>query len=114
MFNFSTFESANIISLIDNLGTGLDNLKETSQEYSQASDDLQKIDVSLVNAPNDDEIGPLISDLNSLHENQGILKNEIEHLEKTKIFPDIVVIATENFPYRPKAIFDKMIKKVIK
>ena len=82
MFNFSTFESANIISLIDNLGTGLDNLKETSQEYSQASDDLQKIDVSLVNAPNDDEIGPLISDLNSLHENQGILKNEIEHLEQ--------------------------------
>ena len=82
MFNFSTLESANTISLIDNLGTGLDNLKETSQEYSQASDDLQKIDVSLVNAPNDDEIGPLISDLNSLHENQGILKNEIEHLEQ--------------------------------
>ena len=82
MFNFSTLESANTISLIDNLGTGLDNLKETSQEYNQASDDLQKIDVSLVNAPNDDEIGPLISDLNSLHENQGILKNEIEHLEQ--------------------------------
>ena len=82
MFNFSTLESANTISLIDNLGTGLDNLKETSQEYSQASDDLQKIDVALVNAPNDDEIGPLISDLNSLHGNQGILKNEIEHLEQ--------------------------------
>ena len=82
MFNFSTLESANTISLIDNLGTGLDNLKKTSQEYSQASDDLQKIDVALVNAPNDDEIGPLISDLNSLHGNQGILKNEIEHLEQ--------------------------------
>lgn len=83
VFNLSTLESANIISLIDNLKTRyLDNLKETSQEFSQVSDDLQKIDVSLVNAPNDDEIGPLISNLNSLHENQGILKNEIEHLEQ--------------------------------
>lgn len=83
IFNLSTLESANIISLIDNLKTRyLDNLKETSQEFSQVSDNLQKIDVSLVNAPNDDEIGPLISNLNSLHENQGILKNEIEHLEQ--------------------------------
>ena len=83
IFNFSTLESANIISLIDNLKTGhLDNLKKASQEYSQVSDDLQRIDVALVNAPNDDEIGPLISDLNSLHENQGIIKNEIEHLEQ--------------------------------
>jgi len=83
MFNFSTLESVNIISLIDNLKTEhLDNLKKVSQECSHVSDDLQKIDVALVNAPNDDEIGPLISELNSLHENQGILKNEIEHLEQ--------------------------------
>ena len=33
--------------------------------------------------------------------------------EEKKIFPDIIVIATENFPYRPKKIFDEMIKKVI-
>ena len=83
MFNFSTLESANAISLIDNLKTEhLDNLKKTSEEFRQASDELQKIDVALVNAPNDDEIGPLISDLNSLHENQGMLKKEIEHLEQ--------------------------------
>ena len=83
MFNFSTLESANIISLIDNLKSGhLDSLKKSSQEYAQISDDLQRIDVALVNAPNDDEIGPLISELNTIHENQGILKNEIEHLEQ--------------------------------
>ncbi|MCH7559912.1 MAG: DNA sulfur modification protein DndD, partial [Thaumarchaeota archaeon] len=83
MFNFSTLESINIISLIDNLKTKhLNNLENTSQEFRQVSDDLQNIDVALVNAPNDDEIGPLISELNALHENQGILKNEIEHLEQ--------------------------------
>jgi DNA sulfur modification protein DndD len=83
MFNFSSLESSQIISLIDNLKTEhLDNLKKTSMEYSKVSDELQHVDVSLVNAPKDDEIGPLISQLTTLHENQGILKNEIEHLEQ--------------------------------
>ncbi len=83
MFNFSPLESSRIISLIDDLKTEyLDNLKKTSMEYSKVSDELQQVDVSLVNAPKDDEIGPLISKLNALHENHGILKNEIEHLEQ--------------------------------
>ena len=83
MFNFSLLEHSKIISLIDSLQSEhLDNLKKSSQEFSQISEDLQKIDVALVNAPNDDEIGPLISKLNSLHENQGIIKNEIQHIEQ--------------------------------
>ena len=83
MFNFSPLESSNILSVIDGLQSNhVEKNKKLSQEYSKVTDELQKIDVSLVNAPNDDEIGPLISTLNSLHEEQGILKNEIEHLEK--------------------------------
>ncbi len=83
MFNLSTLESSNIISLIDNLKTEhLDKLNKKSQEFSESSDELQRVDVALVNAPNDDEIGPLISEVNALHENQGILKNEIKHLEQ--------------------------------
>ncbi|RZD40202.1 MAG: DNA sulfur modification protein DndD [Thaumarchaeota archaeon] len=83
MFNLSTLESSNIISLIDNLKTEhLDKLNKKSQEFHESSDELQRVDVALVNAPNDDEIGPLISEVNALHENQGILKNEIKHLEK--------------------------------
>ena len=83
MFNLSPLESANILSIIDNLKSNhIDTLHKISQEYSKVTDDLQKIDIALVNAPNDDELGPLISKLNSLHEEQGILKNEIEHLER--------------------------------
>ena len=83
MFNFSPLESSRIISLIDDLKIEhLDNLKKISIEYSKVSDQLQQVDVSLVNAPKDDEIGPLISQLNGLHENQGVLKNEIDHLEQ--------------------------------
>ena len=34
-------------------------------------------------------------------------------LEKKNIIPDIVVVATENFPFREKNIFEKSIKKLI-
>ncbi|PHY08248.1 MAG: DNA sulfur modification protein DndD [Nitrosarchaeum sp.] len=83
MFNLSPLESSLIVSLIDNLKTEhLDNLKKTSTEYSKISDELQQVDVSLVNAPKDDEFGPLISQLNALHENHGMIKNEINQLEQ--------------------------------
>ena len=83
MFNFSTMESARITSLIDELDARhLDRLNGASQEYSQISDELHRVNIALSNAPNDDEIGPLFSDLNSIYENQGIIKNEIEHLEQ--------------------------------
>jgi|APSaa5957512535_1039671.scaffolds.fasta_scaffold00472_37 DNA sulfur modification protein DndD len=82
MFNFSQLESVNILNLFDTLDSiHLSQLKNTSLEYHKVSEELQQVDTALVNAPNDDEIGPLISKLNKLHENQGILKNELEHLE---------------------------------
>jgi glycosyltransferase involved in cell wall biosynthesis len=42
-----------------------------------------------------------------------IVKYALEKLEKRNIFPDLIIVATENFPLRPKNIFDKMIKKII-
>ena len=83
MFNLSPLDYANILTLFDNLKTKyLQNLKKLSDEYRDVNDELQKIDASLVNAPNDDELGPLISKLNSLHEEQGVLKTEAGHLEQ--------------------------------
>jgi len=83
MFNLSTLESSNILNLIDNLDSVyVTPLKNSSLEYHKVSEELQQVAVALVNIPKDDEIGPLISELNSLHESQGILKNEIEHLEQ--------------------------------
>lgn len=83
MFNFSTLESSNVLNLIENLNvTYIPQLTNASLEYHKITDELQQVDTALVNAPNDDEIGPMISKLNKLHENQGMLKNEIEHLEQ--------------------------------
>ena len=82
MFNFSTLETSNIMNLLENLHSiYVSQLKNGSIEFQNVVDELDQVDVALVNAPNDDEIGPLVSKLNKLHEEQGVLKNEIEHLD---------------------------------
>lgn len=43
-----------------------------------------------------------------------LLQYALSKIEKLKIFPDLVVVATENFPFRSHIIFEKMIKKIIK
>ena len=57
-------------------------LDEISGEFVNVTDQLYSIETALSHAPNDDEIGPLISKLRTLHEEQGMLKNEVDHLER--------------------------------
>jgi len=100
MFNFSTLMYDEILSIIDNLKTNyLSSLEERSQEFSILSDELQRLDVALVNAPNDDELGPLINELNQMHKEKGILETEINHLE-SKISKKISYINMLNFKLR--------------
>lgn len=82
LFNFSLVESTNLINTISlaNSQVFVDLEKETTPLYP-INDELQKIDTALANAPTDDEIGPLVSKLNRLHEEQGIIKTEIDHIE---------------------------------
>jgi len=100
MFNFSTLMYDEILSIINNLKTNyLSSLEESSQEFSILSDELQRLDVALVNAPNDDELGPLINELNQMHKEKGILETEINHLEN-KISKKISYINMLNFKLR--------------
>ena len=82
LFNFSLLESTNILNLLENLTLNISKLDKDSKEFDKVSDKLNQIETALSNAPNDDEIGPLISKLNTLHEEQGMIKNEIDHLER--------------------------------
>lgn len=81
MFNFSPLESTTILNLLDDLTQSVSNLQKNTIEFDKISDKLDQIKTALSNAPNDDEVGPLISKLNGLHKEQGILQNEIDHLE---------------------------------
>ena len=82
LFNFSLLESTNILNLLENLTSNISKLDKGSKEFDKISDKLNQIKNALSNAPNDDEIGPLISKLNNLHKEQGMIINEIEHLER--------------------------------
>ena len=82
LFNFSLLESTNILNLLENLTLDISKLDKDSKQFDKISDKLNQIETALSNAPNDDEIGPLISKLNTLHEEQGMIKNEIDHLER--------------------------------
>jgi DNA sulfur modification protein DndD len=81
MFNFSPLESTTILNLLDDLTESVSNLQKNTMDFDKISDKLDQIKTALSNAPNDDEVGPLISKLNGLHKEQGMLQNEIDHLE---------------------------------
>lgn len=82
LFNFSLLESTNILNMLHTLvTTHIPKLEHESLQFDKISDELNQIETALSNAPNDDEIGPLISKLNSLHKEQGMLENEIDHME---------------------------------
>ena len=43
-----------------------------------------------------------------------LLQFALKKIEQLKIFPDLIVVATENFPFRSNKIFQKIIDKIIK
>ena len=69
------------MNLLDTLTISVSDLQNTTVEFDKVSEQLDQIITALSNAPNDDEVGPLISKLNELNKEQGILQTEIDHLD---------------------------------
>lgn len=82
MFNFSTKNMSELLDIIDQVNEVIPNQVEREvKEFNDYTDDLRKIETALKNVPKDDEIGPMISKLNSLHSNLGSLTSELNHFE---------------------------------
>jgi len=56
---------------------GSDDLRAKIEQYKKTSMRLGKTESDLAKIPRDDEIGPKISEINSMHQDIGILKSEI-------------------------------------
>ncbi|MFY9300452.1 MAG: DNA sulfur modification protein DndD [Candidatus Nitrosotenuis sp.] len=83
VINFSTLETNRILNQIEEIENAIPTkLEELTSKFDKITDLLQKIETALENAPSDDVIGPLVSELNSHHQNLGSLKNEMEHIEQ--------------------------------
>ncbi len=83
IIDLSPNDTVKILDTIKNIDTVLlSKLENHTIEYNKITEELQKIETALNNAPNDDEIGPLIAKLNSEHEKIGVIKTEFDHLDQ--------------------------------
>jgi len=81
LFNFSVDDTSKLIVLIKKIKNDTSKLLEKStKKFSETYDELQIVEMSLTSAPTDDEIGPLISQLNEMNKEIGSLQTEIEHV----------------------------------
>jgi len=100
LFNFSAIDTSKLIELINKIknDTGK-RLEESTKKFNETYDELQIVEVSLTSAPRDDEIGPLISELNEMNKEIGSLTAQIEE-KHTKIATEKALIKTINVKMR--------------
>lgn len=83
VINFSTIETAQILAQIEKIENEIPKqLEKDIVEFNGITSEWKKMNTGLKVAPKDDEIGPLVSELNSLHEKIGSLKKEEEHINQ--------------------------------
>jgi len=100
LFNFSVDDTSKLIGLIKKIKNDTGKLLEKStKKFSETYDELQIVEVSLTSAPTDDEIGPLISELNEMNKEIGSLTAQIEE-KHTKIATEKALIKTINVKMR--------------
>jgi len=82
-FDFSLKDSQLISEIISEAnGVVLKKLESETQQLNELSLELDKIETALINAPKDDEIGPMLSQINELNKKLGMLEAEISHIDQ--------------------------------
>ena len=106
LFNFSVDDTSKLIGLIKKIKNDTGKLLEKStKKFSETYDELQIVEMSLTSAPNDDDIGPKISELNKMSKEIGSLETEIEHT-RNLIATEKALIKTINLRMR-EVVTDK-------
>lgn len=83
MFGFSYRQAGRIADVIKEANnTALKNLKKDTQKIIQVGEDIAQLEAAIANAPDDDEIGPLMSEIGNLHSQAGTLQAEMDHIEE--------------------------------
>lgn len=65
---------------IKDMQVGSKELRAKINAYADTNKHLVKINSDLIRIPKDDEIGPRISEINSMNQNVGMMRKEIEHI----------------------------------
>ena len=82
LFGLSPDDSAKISQNIEDMTKNSKSLLDMIERYAGIVEQIEKIESDLSKIPRDDELGPKISEINSLHQEVGMLKAEIAHIEQ--------------------------------
>lgn len=83
MLGMSAGQMTRTMGIIKNANTiALENLKEYTQNLVLLDKEITRIETSLVNAPNDDEIGSWVSNIGRLNSEAGMIRAEMDHIQE--------------------------------
>ena len=82
IFNLSISDMQHILKLIEKIDSSFEKtLQIAAKTYNDISDRLEKVQVAFESVPKDDDIGPIITELQKENRELGRLENEFKHLE---------------------------------
>ena len=76
-------QSSHMIHVMEQAnGDMLNSLQEHAVAATESAERISRLESALASAPDDDEIGPLVSDVGRLHAQAGAVKAEMDHIEE--------------------------------
>ena len=81
-FNLSTEDMQDVTNLINKIDKSIEKkLFDLTKTFGKTADDLEKVQISLESVPKDDDVGPIISELQNENRELGRLESEFRNLE---------------------------------
>ena len=85
-FNLSTEDMQSIMNLINKIDNSIEKrLLELTKTFGKITDELEKVQVALESVPKDDDVGPIISELQKENRELGRLETEFKNLEELEM-----------------------------
>ena len=81
-FDIAPNEAAWLLQKIAKINEGCVPLLAKIEEYSKSAGHMESVESDLIKIPKDDEIGPRISEINSMYQEIGVLRSEMAHIEQ--------------------------------
>ena len=85
-FNLSTEDMQNVTNLINKIDKSVEKkLFDLTKTFGKTADELEKVQISLESVPKDDDVGPIISELQNENRELGRLESEFKNLEELEM-----------------------------
>jgi len=81
VIGFSETDTEKLFGLMDKVSVLPKQLESNSKELNSITEELQMVETALENAPDDEDIQPIIKKLNEQYEEIGKIKSEIRHID---------------------------------